>query len=224
MLKGIGARWQNVVQLTIAADANDYNMHTAAGSPSAATMCVVTVSPGVTVGSSASPRAFRTGPFAAGSSLKLINRGRIWGGGGSGGAGGGSPGVGSHTDPTAGSDGSDAIFLDFSLTIDNSAGYIFGGGGGGGGDTAKFVVSSLGGGGGGGGTGRPNGAGGAGGGGLNRNGTAGGGGNAERGFAGGGGASGDFSTEAATAALGPPERRGTYGGAGGPARWAARSR
>lgn len=65
--------------------------------------------------------ALRTGVFPAGSTLKIINEAYIKGAGGAGGNG------------VAGSPGSVGLQLDFSATLDNAAGYIFGGGGGGGG-------------------------------------------------------------------------------------------
>lgn len=63
--------------------------------------------------------ALRTGVFPSGSTLTIINRGYIRGGGGN--------GAGSNN----GGNGGDAIHLDYPTRI-NNAGYIFGGGGGGG--------------------------------------------------------------------------------------------
>ena len=81
---------------------------------------------GVTVGSTSSGTpSVDTGTFPVGSTVKLENRGNIYGRGGDGGAGG-SGGAGSN-----GSAGGDAINLGFDITIDNTLGNIFGGGGGG---------------------------------------------------------------------------------------------
>ncbi len=152
MLKGIGTPFRQVTPLTISANTTSYNLFTAAGSPVAPALVVCTVASGVTVGT------LSTGTFPAGSVLKLVNLGKIVGGGGYGGHGGSSSGRGQHTAPGAGGDGGDAIVLGHDLEFDNGSGYIFAGGGGGGGAAALYVFSSEGGGGGGGGSGYPGGA------------------------------------------------------------------
>lgn len=67
--------------------------------------------------------ALQTGVFPAGSTLTIINKGHIRGGGGDGGNG----------IDGAGSAGGTALVLNFPATIDNTSGTIWGGGGGGGG-------------------------------------------------------------------------------------------
>lgn len=63
--------------------------------------------------------ALQTGAFPAGSTLTIINRGFIRGGGG-------------NSTQTTGQKGGDALILNFPTRIDNTQGYIYGGGGGGG--------------------------------------------------------------------------------------------
>lgn len=70
--------------------------------------------------------ALQTGSFPAGSTLKIINRGSIRGGGGEG-------GKGAQTPAADGGAGGTALILNFPTTIDNTSGTIRGGGGGGGG-------------------------------------------------------------------------------------------
>lgn len=65
--------------------------------------------------------ALQTGAFPAGSTLTIINRGFIRGGGGNGG----------HIDARNGLKGGDALILNFPTHINNSQGYIYAGGGGG---------------------------------------------------------------------------------------------
>lgn len=73
-----------------------------------------------TIGASGASYALRTGTFPAGSTLRIVNEGQIYGLSGAAGTGGGG-GAGGH-----------ALYVDFPCTIENAAGYIFGGGGGGG--------------------------------------------------------------------------------------------
>jgi hypothetical protein len=145
------------IQLSIAADTADYNVHTAAGSPASKADVVVTIASGVQVYQNAGNAALRTGTFASGSKIRVINRGYIVGKGGNGGAGGASSSNGS-----AGSAGGPAVWCEAqTLEIDNSAGYILGGGGGGGGGGGNYLGD--GGNGGGGGRGRGSSSGGSGG-------------------------------------------------------------
>jgi hypothetical protein len=84
------------------------------------------------------PGLLFTGTFPAGSTIKIVNAGKVYGSGGAGGDGGIGAAAG-----TAGARGGPAIRFDSSagmsdsslipLTIDNTSGYICGGGGGGGG-------------------------------------------------------------------------------------------
>jgi hypothetical protein len=136
--------------LTIASDATNYNIFTAAGSPTSAVTLILTINSGVKVGSfSTATPGLTTGTFPAGSVITIVNNGSILGAGGAGGIGGlanGAPGTG-----TAGSTGGPALSLSYPVTITNN-GIIGGGGGGGGGGvalTSKYSVSYGGGGGGG---------------------------------------------------------------------------
>jgi hypothetical protein len=107
------------------------------------------------------------GTFPAGSTLKIVNAGKMLGQGGTGGNGG----VGSNAG-TAGSAGGAAIKFESTaamadasaipLTIDNTSGYIAGGGGGGGGGGGTLAGGGGGGQGGGGGGGQGGGSGGSG--------------------------------------------------------------
>ena len=76
--------------------------------------------------------ALRTGTFASGDTVKIVNTGLIIGMGGAGGAG--SPtttSFPSHASSGAGGAGGRALALQFPVTIDNTGGTIAGGGGGG---------------------------------------------------------------------------------------------
>jgi hypothetical protein len=165
-----------VYVVAISADAANQNLKTLAGSPAGVCQIIATINAGVQVYSTntATP-ALRTGGLAAGSKVKIINNGYIYGCGGAGGAGGDG---GSKTAGAAGGAGGDALQLDDNTDVDNAGGYIFGGagGGGGGGYAPGHLGVDFGGGGGGGGMGRNGGAAGAGGvglGGAGSNGTAG---------------------------------------------------
>ncbi len=103
----------------------------------------VTIMPGVVIGSSStSSAAFSTGSFPSGSSITLINQGRIQGAGGKGGNGHSSTSLAYPGDP-----GGAALYLSTAVSIDNSTGEIWGGGGGGAG-SAYFMFGAAGGGGG----------------------------------------------------------------------------
>lgn len=183
---------RHVTTVTITASINNVNLFTLAGSPAAASDFVFVVQSGVTVGSTSSGTpSVDTGTFPVGSTVKLENRGNIYGRGGDGGAGG-SGGAGSN-----GSAGGDAINLGFDITIDNTLGNIFGGGGGGKGGTGDTVKSiSVGGGGGGGGQGSNAAVGGSGGYGSAQSGTNGGNGtSAAPGSGGSGGSSGGYTSD-----------------------------
>lgn len=77
--------------------------------------------------------ALQTGAFPAGSTLTIINRGFIRGGGG-------------NSTNGAGQKGGDALILNFPTHLNNSQGYIYGGGGGGGSWAAGGIVATGGGG------------------------------------------------------------------------------
>jgi hypothetical protein len=101
--------------------------------------------------------AMDTGVFYAGSTILLVNRGRLYGMGGTGGRGG----LGSSANGSAGGAGGDGLFARHSVAVVN-LGFIAGGGGGGGGG-GSGTIAADGGGGGGGGAGQLGGVGGLGG-------------------------------------------------------------
>lgn len=147
---------QSGLILTLSADANNVNVKSAleaiygAGSCDGKVTVVVTVLPGVTIGSGAPTFvSLNFAGFDYGASLKLINYGNIYGAGGEGNSGAGGR----------------ALQIDRNITINNTTtGRIFGGGGGGGqgGWGQSAAMNRGGGGGGGGGQGHNGGSGGAG--------------------------------------------------------------
>jgi hypothetical protein len=166
--------------------------------------------------------ALRTGTFASGDTVTIVNNGSIRAFGGGGGPGGGNP-----IDAVPGSAGGHAIDLGFPTTVTNNNLIQGGGGGGGGGGVFQGVSPapkgpgtpySYGGGGGGGGSGV--GLGGAGGVRSTGTGDPGATGGADTGGAGGGGASaaGDGGTGGARGVAGAAGGSSTFaGGAGGAA-------
>lgn len=115
------------IELSIDSDTLNYNIFEEADSPIEAVSAVLTISPGVKVGSSSTPQAaMATGIFPPGSSLSIINNGNIVGAGGSGGS---YPG--GKTSGNPGSNGGPALEINFEASIENNG--IIGGGGGGGG-------------------------------------------------------------------------------------------
>lgn len=109
----------------------------------------VYIEQGVTIGStSTSTPAFTTGSQAAGVSLKIINRGAIYGAGGSGGDGGIAIAPNPNDNPEKviengahGSNGGPAVEVTCPCEIDTGSGAIFGGGGGAGG--SQSLASSI---------------------------------------------------------------------------------
>lgn len=105
---------------------NNYNAN--AGFSATNPSITVVINSGVVVYSnSTSYFAMDTGTFPAGVFIKVINQGYIVGMGGVGGT------DSSQSPATNGENGATAINCSQNVTIDNSAGYIYGGGGGGGG-------------------------------------------------------------------------------------------
>lgn len=137
-LAGSGSR--PVLTITVSTNQTNFNLKTAIeaiyGVQSSAVTVVCTVNAGVLFDSTNnSIPSFRTGGFAAGSSLLLILHGGAEGYGGSKGAGGAN-----LTNGSDGGDGGDAIELDDDLSIDLSTlGHVYGGGGGGGGGAGGSV-------------------------------------------------------------------------------------
>jgi hypothetical protein len=180
------------VNLTIAADTFNYDIYVQAGSPAGIVDVTVTINAGVVVGShTSSPAMYQSGSFAVGSTVTIVNNGKIKGRGGNGGDGGA---IGANG--KAGAVGRTGLRLGQNTTVSGS-GTIQGGGGGGGGGAGG---SAGGGGGGGGGAGVDGGSGGTKGSagahdGTDGGGSVGGAGGAHGGTSGGdGGAGGDLST------------------------------
>ena len=139
-----------VISLTISADTNaQYNIFTAAGSPTKPVTVVVTIASGVKVRNQLAATMVTGSGWVTGSTIRILNLGYILGDGGQGGDGGNATGTATGSN---GGPGYDAIQLSWPITIDNTNGYIFGGGGGGGGGGAySSGLPAAGGGGGGGG-------------------------------------------------------------------------
>lgn len=131
------------INLSISANAAQYDIFVEAGSPAYPVDVVVTLSSAARVGSVTSGTyAMRTGTgWSAGSTIYLnTGDGTIQGIGGNGGSGSAS---------TAGGAGGDALVLNWPITIENGSGFIYGGGGGGGVGTGGSYEANRSGGGGG---------------------------------------------------------------------------
>lgn len=157
---------RKIIELTISSPANNYDVYTNRGPTYApgASDIVVTVNPGVTVGSTSTGTYAMLVPsaFSPDDTVTIVNNGLIQGMGGAGGRGSlPAPAV-------AGAGGGNAIYVNRPTTITNNSTVAAGGGGGGGGGhsrtgTIGSPTGNNGGGGGGGGAGTNGGAGGAGG-------------------------------------------------------------
>lgn len=166
-----GANWivmEPMQSLVIASNTSNYNIYTAAGSPTGVAYVAVTINAGVTVSStSVAIPAMQTGSgWAAGSTITIYNSGNIIGKGGAGGPG--SDDIGTSA---VGGNGGDALSLGFNVTMYNTGNVFAGGGGGGGGRSGTvydacgktYCTYMFGGGGGGGGAGSSGGSAGVGG-------------------------------------------------------------
>ena len=147
--KGLSEMFGNAVIVLVTGNENNFNLFTAAGSPSAYKHVLCIVESGVVIaGTSTGTPAFNVGSgWNVSTTIRLENNGLIHAKGGAGGRGETDFNVGG-----AGLPGGKAINLLHDLSIVNASGYIFGGGGGGGGggpDT-YYTTSANGGGGGGG--------------------------------------------------------------------------
>tara|TARA_R110001583_G_scaffold191751_1_gene357453 strand:+ start:933 stop:1664 length:732 start_codon:yes stop_codon:yes gene_type:complete len=158
-------------QVSVAANTYNFNLRDAVlaegwdGVTPASIECEIEL--GVVIGSvDVASAAFTASSFPVGCSIVVLNRGRIQGMGGRGGGGGGQQTPAGKP----GEDGGDAIFTDTALSLDNTAGEVWGGGGGGGGGYNNAGTGN-GGGGAGGGAGTDPGAGGSHGGGSAQSGT-----------------------------------------------------
>jgi len=217
-----GATNRISVPLTISTNSYNYDVYTNRGPTYVAGISdiTVTVNPGITVGSTATPTYAMLVPsaFNPADTITIVNNGLIQAMGGAGGAGGGAgpPGV-------AGGTGGSAIYVNRPTVITNNGTVASGGGGGGGGGGRQTntptgpktppAINNYGGGGGGGGAGFNGGAAGAGGTAGSGNGTPGSVGTSPAGGAGGAGSNG-----AGTGGTGGG--RGAGGAAGNPQTWA----
>lgn len=140
------------ISLTIAANAQNYNIFNAAKAangnvtPPAGSAITVTINTGIVVGSSSTALyAMDTGTgWLVGTTIAIVNNGYIMGKGGNGGAAGAPFGGAGLT----GAAGGPAINLQYPVSITNGAGYIYSGGGGGGGCGGGSTSVRVGGGGG----------------------------------------------------------------------------
>jgi len=107
---------------------NDYDLFTEAGSPTVAVEIILTINIGVTVGASTTSNyaIYCSTALPSGSTLKIINKGTIYGAGGA-----GSETSASNGTYNNGGNGGPALSLGCTTTILNATGKIFGGGGGG---------------------------------------------------------------------------------------------
>jgi hypothetical protein len=228
-----GAQLRSEVALTIAANTNNYDVKTSAGSAYFAghTSITVTIDSGVTVGSSSIDLpAMTVQGFATGDTVDLINNGTISGAGGPGGRGTNTV---TPNNAVAGTQGGTALSASDNVLSVTNNGTIAGGGGGGGGGSGRRYSSgsgktsttiSQGGGGGGGGAGTIAGAAGALGAGntATYNGlagaagtaTTGGAGGAAKNSAGGGGAGGALGAAGSTGGTGAATVRGVAAAGG----------
>ncbi|MBN4049237.1 hypothetical protein JYT91_01325, partial [archaeon AH-315-M20] len=128
---------QNIVEtqdtttrISINSDTFNYNLAQALNNPTNPVDVVVTISPEVKIGSEdVNEPSFTTGILPQGSTVKIINKGKIQGKGGDGGY---AHACGSGTSKP-GQDGGTALEITLPIILDNSEGEILGGGGGGGG-------------------------------------------------------------------------------------------
>lgn len=115
----------NAIVITVSTTVTNYNLFTAAGSPTQPSTVILNINSGATIGATAGNTALTVGQFPTGSNIVINNSGSIQAYGGAGGA-----------YPNAGSAGGDAIYASYpnqTVTINNQFGaFIYGGGGGGG--------------------------------------------------------------------------------------------
>jgi len=166
-----GSSARLTVNLTIAANTFNYDVFDNRGPTYVAgvTDLIVTVNPGVTVGSTSTPTYAMLVPssFNPTDTVTIVNNGLIQGmggGGGTGGSGAAAPPA-TITPGNPGEPGGNAVFVNRPTIITNNGTLAGGGGGGGGGSgiggLGKTAINRKGGGGGGGGAGFNAGAGGA---------------------------------------------------------------
>lgn len=142
-LVGFAAGGLAVINLTIAADANNYQLYASAGSPGFPCIVNCTINGGVYVGSTTNGAyAFTVGSaWAVGSKLRLTINGEIQGRSGDGGQGGR---IGTTpTAPTAGGPAIDASGFAIEITNNGAARGGGGGGGRGGGRKNQVLIKSI---------------------------------------------------------------------------------
>ena len=217
-----GATKRAVISITIASNTYNYDVY-ANRTPSyvaGISDLIVTVNPGVAVGSTSTGAYAMLVPsaFNPGDTVTIVNNGTVIGMGGGGGTGAGNP-VGGLGTPGAG--GGNAVYVNRPTVITNN-GTLAGGGGGGGGGTGTHSGGKrrqiVAGGGGGGGAGFNGGAGGAGGVGPATSGVPGSPGTLTTGGAGGAGAAGPGGPgggQGAAGTAGTPSGFGAGGTGGG---------
>ena len=140
----------NVRPITISSPADNLNIRDRydidySTAPDGDTVIVVTIDAGVIIGST-SPTlyALRTGLWPEGPTITINNFGRIQGKGGVGGRGGNAIDRFEDLGPAlSGSDGGNALLIEYDVDIDNTNGDIWAGGGGGGGGGAVEVRPNL---------------------------------------------------------------------------------
>lgn len=153
--QGYGKSNRVAINLTIAANTNNYNIFSNKGGSYVAgkSDVTLTINSGVQVGStSTAAYALDTGTgWTAGDTITIVNNGYIFGKGGDGGNGGDL----NNGNGGSGLAGGPALIVRYATSINNGSGYIYSGGGGGGGCSAAPAGTwgTWGGGGGGGGAG-----------------------------------------------------------------------
>ena len=149
--------YEEKIVLNIETTTADFDLYVQAGSPSIDVEVILYIASGVNVYSTTTSHGaiYGSSNFSAGSTIKIVNNGTVWGKGGDGGDCPYATGTitakyvnsknneygsvrktlsagGSSSDVQAGEDGGDAITLCGNTTIDNTFGRLFGCGGGGG--------------------------------------------------------------------------------------------
>ncbi len=101
------------ITLTLSATTTNYNLFTAAGSPTEAKNVILNINSGVTVGGTGSSTALTVGQFPTGSTITINNSGNIDGFGGA----AGTSGVGGN-----GGDAINANYANQTVVINNNSG------------------------------------------------------------------------------------------------------
>jgi hypothetical protein len=141
--RGFGLTTGASLSLIISSDTNNYNIFTAAGSPTVPVAVMLVIDSGVNVYStSTSTYALDTGTgWVAGSTITIANSGKIIGMGGAGGYGGYWVSGIYYGGAEAGFNGGPSLRIQYATTITGSGSIVGGGGGGGGG--GGNIISGL---------------------------------------------------------------------------------